>query len=281
MTFFQAILMGLIQGLTEFLPVSSSGHLVLTSSLYKFFTNKELVTNSSQEVVFDMILHVGTLIAVIIFFRKEIIEILRAFFSALKKRNFDEPLAKLGVYIIVGTFFTVLVAYPLKDFTESLLLKPVIVGCILICTGFILFAGEFVSKNLKNKTNEITLKTAILTGIAQGLAAFPGLSRSGTTISVALMTGVDRVKAAKYSFLLSLPIILCASIFYPLLEVDFAEFVTYSWLPIFAGFLMAGISGYLCIKYFIKFLSKYSVNVFAVYCIFAGIFSIAFFKFVM
>lgn len=278
MTFLHAILMGLIQGLTEFLPVSSSGHLVLTSSLYKFFTNKEFLEHSTQEIVFDMILHVGTLVAVIIYFRKEILEIISALIKAIKTRDFSTTEAKLGLYIIIGTFFTVLVAYPLKDVTENLVMNPFIVSCILIITGCILFFGEFIGKNIKTKDKEITLKTAILIGLAQGLAAFPGLSRSGTTISVGLMCGLDRVKCARYSFLLSLPIIICASIFYPILEVELSEMLTYSWLPIFVGFLVSVISGYFCIKYFLKFLNKYSMNVFAIYCFAIGIFGILFFK---
>lgn len=278
MSYLHAILMGLIQGLTEFLPVSSSGHLVLTSSLYKFFTDKEFIIQNSQEVVFDMILHVGTLIAVMIYFRKEIFQILSEFFKALKTKDFSSTEAKLGLYIILGTICTVFVAYPLKDFSETLINSPFIVCCILVLTGFILFLGEFVSKHLKNKNGELNFKTAILLGLAQGLAAFPGLSRSGTTISVGLMCGLDRVKCARYSFLLSLPIIICASIFYPLLEVDMAEFATYSWLPILAGFLVSAISGYFCIKYFLKFLNKYSMNVFAIYCVIIGILGIMFFK---
>lgn len=278
MSYLHAILMGLIQGLTEFLPVSSSGHLVLTSSLYKFFTDKEFIIQNSQEVVFDMILHVGTLIAVMIYFRKEIFQILSEFFKALKTKDFSSVEAKLGLYIILGTICTVFVAYPLKDFSETLINSPFVVCCILILTGFILFLGEFVSKHLKNKNGELNFKTAILLGLAQGLAAFPGLSRSGTTISVGLMCGLDRVKCARYSFLLSLPIIICASIFYPLLEVDMAEFATYSWLPILAGFLVSAISGYFCIKYFLKFLNKYSMNVFAIYCVIIGILGIMFFK---
>lgn len=278
MTFLHAILMGLIQGLTEFLPVSSSGHLVLTSSLYKFFTNKEFLEHSTQEIVFDIILHVGTLVAVMIYFRKEILEIISALIKAIKTRDFSTTEAKLGLYIIIGTFFTVLVAYPLKDVTENLVMNPFIVSCILIITGCILFFGEFIGKNIKTKNNEITLKTAILIGLAQGLAAFPGLSRSGTTISIGLMCGLDRVKCARYSFLLSLPIIICASIFYPILEVEMSEMITYSWLPILAGFLVSVISGYFCIKYFLKFLNKYSMNVFAIYCFAIGIFGILFFK---
>ena len=281
MTFIHAILMGLIQGLTEFLPISSSGHLVLTSGLYKFFTNNEFVSqNSSQEIVFDMILHVGTLIAIIIYFRKDIMEILSAFFKALKTKDFSQTPAKLGLYIIVGTIFTVLVAYPLKDFTESLVSNPLIVSSILIVTGMILFLGEYIGKRFQDNHKELNMKSAILIAMAQGLASFPGLSRSGSTISVGLMCGLDRVQCARYSFLLSLPIIIAASVFYPILEVDVSEFATYSWLPIIAGFVMAGVSGYLCIKYFLQFLKKYSMNVFAIYCVIVGILGVVFFSLV-
>ncbi len=130
--------MGLMQGLTEFLPVSSSGHLVLTSSLYKFFTHKDFVTGGSEEVVFDIILHLGTLLAVILFFKDDIIKITKAFINACIKRDFSDPEAKLAGFILIGTFFTILVAYPLKVVSESLINLPYIVGIFIFITGCIL-----------------------------------------------------------------------------------------------------------------------------------------------
>ena len=105
MNLIQAIIMGLIQGLTEFLPVSSSGHLVLTSSLYKYFTHKEFVTGSSEEVVFEIVLHVGTLLAVILFFKDDIIKITKAFINACIKKDFSDPEAKLAGFILLGTVY--------------------------------------------------------------------------------------------------------------------------------------------------------------------------------
>ena len=279
MNLVQAIIMGLIQGLTEFLPVSSSGHLVLTSSLYKFFTNKEFVSAGSEEVVFDIVLHVGTLLAVCLFFKDDIIRITKAFFSACIKRDFANTDAKLAAFILIGTVFTVFVAFPLKVVSENLINLPYIVGIFIFITGCILYLGEWASEKKKAKTDKIDLKTAIIIGIAQGLASIPGISRSGSTISTGIFLGLDRVSCARYSFLLSLPIIVGASIFYPVLEVDMHEFLNYNWIAFAVGFLVSFVSGYLCIKYFLKFLGKHSMKVFAYYCWIAGAFMFVFFKF--
>ena len=279
MNLLQAVIMGFIQGLTEFLPVSSSGHLVLTSSLYKFFTHKDFVSGGSEEVVFDIILHVGTLIAVCLFFKDDIIKIAKAFFKACIKKDFSETEAKLGAYILIGTVFTVIVAFPLKIVSESLINLPYIVGIFIFITGCILYLGEWVSEKKQVKTDKIDLKTAILIGIAQGVASIPGISRSGTTISTGIFLGLDRVTCARYSFLLSLPIIIGASIFYPVLELDLHEFLGFNWTAFAVGFLISFISGYFCIKYFLQFLAKYSMKVFAYYCWVAGIFMFVFFKF--
>lgn len=262
--------MGVIQGLSEFLPISSSAHIVFTSSIYKLFTGVDLDLASSQEVFLAIMLHLGTLISVLIFFRKEIFDILKAFFIALKNRNFEDKDAKMGLYIIIGTFFTVLVAYPLKDITEKLVFSPIVPSLLLIGTGGLLFLSEYVSSKFKAKTDKINLKTAVIIGIAQGLAAFPGFSRSGFTIAAGLFSGLDRISCTKYSFLLTIPIILGTSIFYPVLEIDKADFITYNWVAIIIGTLISTIVGYLCIKYFLKFVAKFSLNIFAYYCISVG-----------
>ncbi len=279
MNLIQAIFMGLAQGLTEFLPVSSSGHLVLTSSLYKFFTNNEFLVNSSEEVFFDMMLHVGTLLAVFLFFKDDIIKITKAFILAVKNRDFSDAEAKLSLYILGGTVFTILVAFPLKELSENLINLPWVVGIFLFITGCILYTGEFVSEQKKEKTDKMDWKKAILIGIAQGLASIPGISRSGTTISTGIFLGLDRVTCARYSFLLSIPIIIGASIFYPVLELDLHEVLAYNWISIIVGLLVSFVSGYFCIKYFLKFLSKHSMKVFAYYCWIVGIAMFVFFKF--
>lgn len=279
MNLIQAIIMGLIQGLTEFLPVSSSGHLVLTSSLYKYFTHKDFVSGGSEEVVFDIILHLGTLLAVFLFFKDDIIKITRAFIKACLDRNFSNSDAKIAAFILIGTFFTVIVAFPLKIVSENLINLPYIVGIFIFLTGCILYLGEWISEKKKAKTDKIDLKTAIIIGLAQGIASIPGISRSGSTISTGIFLGLDRVSCARYSFLLSLPIIIGASIFYPVLEVDLHEFLNYNWVAFAVGFLVSFVSGYFCIKYFLKFLGKHSMKIFAYYCWVAGIFMFVFFKF--
>ena len=279
MNLIQAVIMGLMQGLTEFLPVSSSGHLVLSSSLYKYFTNKEFVSAGSEEVVFDIILHVGTLLAVCLFFKDDIIKITKAFVNACVKRDFSDAEAKLAAFILIGTVFTILVAFPLKIVSENLINLSFIVGIFIFLTGCILYLGEWAAAKKQTKTDKVDLKTAIIIGLAQGIASIPGISRSGSTISTGIFLGLDRVACARYSFLLSLPIIIGASIFYPVLEVDLHEFLNYNWLAFAAGFVVSFISGYFCIKYFLQFLGKHSMKVFAYYCWIAGAFMFVFFKF--
>lgn len=271
MPIIQAVLMGFIQGLTEFLPVSSSGHLVLTSSLYKVFTGAELIHEGPQEAFFDIILHLGTLAAILIYFKKDIIEILTKFFEACKNKDFKSNESKIPLYIILSTVFTLIVVFPLKDIVERLLVAPVFTGIFLLITATVLYLSEWISKKFAQKDSNITVKRSVLIGLAQGLAIFPGLSRSGMTIATGLATGLDRVTCAKYSFLLSTPIIIAASMLYPLIEIDYKEFVNFDWVSILVGFVVSAVVGYFCIKYFIKFLSKFSMNIFAYYCFIVGI----------
>ena len=276
MDLIQSILMGIVQGLSEFLPISSSAHLVFTSNFYKVFKGIEVVHESNQEIFTDIMLHLGTLIAVLIFFRKEIFEIIKALYFGLKNKDYSSRDFKLGVYIILGTIITVAIAYPLNEIAGGLVFKPEIVGILLVLTGFLFFFSEAWAKRHKNKT-DITLKNSILVAIAQGLAALPGFSRSGLTIAAGLLSGMDRSVAARYSFLLSIPIILGSSMVYPFVKLDFHEVVAFNWTAIIAGTVVSGLVGYVCIKYFLKFVAKFSLAIFGYYCIIAGIFTAIFF----
>lgn len=277
MNFIQAILMGIVQGLSEFLPISSSAHLVFTSNFYKVIKNIPIVQSSNEEVFFDIMVHLGTLIAVLIFFRKDVLNILKAMWHALKTKNWENKEAKLGLFIMAGTVITVMLALPINEIAEKLVYTPSIVGILLFITGFTLLYSEYKSKKLEEKKDEVNLKTSILIGLAQGLAALPGFSRSGWTIATGLFCGLDRVTAARYSFLLSIPIILGASMVYPLIKIDIHEAVQYNWSAIIAGTVVSAIVGYLCIKYFMKFISKFSLAIFGYYCIIAGIVTAIFF----
>ena len=276
MNLIQAILMGIIQGLSEFLPISSSAHLVFTSNFYKIFKGIEIVQTSNEEIFFDIMVHLGTLIAVLIFFRKDIIKIIKAIFNALKTKDWSDNEAKLGLFIIMGTFLTIILALPINEIAEKLVYSPVIVGILLFITGFTLLYSEHKSKKITEKKS-VNLKSSIFIGLAQGLAALPGFSRSGWTIATGLFLGLDRITAARYSFLLSIPIILGASMIYPLVKIDLAEAIQYNWSAIAVGTVVSGIVGYLCIKYFMKFISKFSLAVFGYYCLIMGITTSIFF----
>ena len=276
MNFIQAILMGIVQGLSEFLPISSSGHLVFTSNFYKVFNGLEIVQHSNEEIFFDIMLHFGTLIAVLIFFRKEIADILKALWNGVKTKDYSDQNAKVGLYILLGTVLTVVVAYPLEKVAEKLVYSPAIVGILLIMTGFILFYSEYRSKKIPTKS-VVDLKSSIFIALAQGIAALPGLSRSGWTIATGLFNGLDRLTAARYSFLLSIPIILGASMVYPFIKIDLHEALTYNWNAIIAGTIVSGLVGYLCIKYFLKFVAKFSLAIFGYYCVVVGILTAVFF----
>ncbi len=277
MNLIQSVLMGIVQGLSEFLPISSSAHLVFTSNFYKVFKNIPIAEQSTEEVFLDIMLHLGTLIAVLIFFRKDVIEICKALYFALKTRNFSDHKAKLGLYIIAGTLVTIALALPFNEVANHLVFHPALVGGLLIITGGVLFLSEYLAKREK-RVNEVGLKQALLIGLAQGLAVLPGFSRSGWTIATGLFAGLDRQTAARYSFLLSIPIILGASMVYPLVKIDVQEAASYNWIAIAAGTVVSGIVGYLCIKYFMKFISKFSLNIFGYYCVIMGVFTLVFFN---
>ncbi len=275
----QAIITGIVQGLTEFLPISSSGHLVLTSSIYKFVTGQPLSSGGSEEVFFDIMLHVGTLLAVLIYFRHDIVKLSGTFYSAWKDGSIKtDPEAKIPFYIAIGTMATVAIALPLKSQFESLIHNPSAVGLILIFTGTLLFSTEYISQKFKKRDTLIGWKRAIIIGLAQGLAVAPGLSRSGTTIAAGLASGLDRVTCARYSFLLSIPIILMVAIFHSFELSLIGGFAGFNWTAILAGTLVSSLVGYYCIKYFIIFISKNRLNIFAVYCCVVGLAMAVFFS---
>jgi undecaprenyl-diphosphatase len=278
MDIYQSVITGVVQGLTEFLPVSSSGHLVLTSSIYKMLSGQSVSSGGDEEIFFDIMLHLGTLLAVLIYFRADIVHIRREFFKSLKqgtiKSNYE---AQLPIYITLGTLATIVVAYPFKDFFESLVHNPAHVGIILMITGIVLYSTELMSEKIQTKVSNVTWKKSLFIGLAQGLAIAPGLSRSGATIAAGLAAGLDRVTAARYSFLLSVPIIILAAIHH-VFEISMsASIMNYNWTAIIVGTLIAAVVGYYCIKYFISFISKNKLNVFAVYCLIVGLSMFLFF----
>lgn len=276
MDFLQAITTGVIQGLAEFLPISSSGHLVFMAEIFNRFFNLTQVSET-EEIFFDLMLHLGTLVAILIYFHKEVKKILENFVYSIKNRDFSTPDERLPWYIIIGTFATLITAFPLRKLLENTVANPAIVGAFLIVTAGLLFFTEFYSKH-HSKDDRLTFKKAIFIGIFQGLAFFPGISRSGSTIAAGLFCGMGRVEAARYSFLLSIPIILVAVVIHTSELFMSGALGQFSWCPIFTGTLVAGIVGYFCIKYFLQFIATHSLNYFALYCFIVGVFAIKYFS---
>jgi len=279
MDLIQAVISGVVQGLTEFLPVSSTGHLVLASAAYKYISGKSFVTAGNEEVFFDIMLHLGTLIALLIYFKQDIVNLISAFFKALKNKTFstDEE-AMVPVYIAIGTIATAAVVLPLKDWFEADMNNPSIVGIQIMITGLLLFFTEFWSSRMSNATNIINWKKSIIIGIAQGIAVSPGISRSGTTIAAGLVTGLDRVTSARFSFLLCIPIIILAIIFDAGDQMMQGNILSFNWIAIIVGTIISAVVGYYCVKYFIIFLSKHKLDVFAYYCLAIGLFMFLFFR---
>ena len=262
----QAVITGAIQGLSEFLPISSSAHIVFSNELYEIIT-KTTPPSLQEEIFFGIIAHLATLLAVVIYFFKDLKEIIYGFFISLGKKDFKNQNIKLVGYIFLSTLITSLIGLLIKDKVENIISNPSIICILLFITGLILLFSEKMYKGNK----EIDLKTSIFMAIAQGLAVFPGFSRSGLTISTALFCGMDRLKAARFSFLMSIPIITLASLIYPLIELDLAQISTFNLKAMFLGFLASFVVGYLCIKYFMKLLAKLSLRIFSYYCLVAAV----------
>lgn len=285
MSFSQAIIMGVIQGLTEFLPVSSSGHLALFKILFQVETDKGLV--------FDVLLHLGTLLAVFAAFYKDIFRMIAEGFAIIgdffknvtifagnvihKKddpyyRLIDNSYRKFVMLVIVSTIPTGIIGYVAADVVEAasgILLVP---GCCLVLTSILLFVSDNVTDGSKMPKN-VTYSNAFFIGICQGFATLPGLSRSGTTITACLLSKFHRKFAVKYSFIMSIPAILGAAVL-ELTELSGVK-ITASEIGCYtAGVLCAAVVGYICIKTMLVVVKNKQFKIFAVYCLIVGLVSI-------
>ncbi|SHH24988.1 Undecaprenyl-diphosphatase [Thermosyntropha lipolytica DSM 11003] len=245
MTSFEAFILGMVQGLTEFLPISSSGHLVLFQHLFGL---------KDVPLAFDVLLHIGTLIAVFIAFWEDIVSILK------------KPFDKLTFLILVGIIPAGLAGYFLEDYVAMAFESLLVVGIGLIFTGAILKISENYANNriLIKQAEETSFKDAFFIGIMQALAILPGVSRSGSTIAAGLFAGLDRDFAARFSFLLSIPVILGAG----LLQLKDLPFKgeTIDLIPYGVGFLSSIIFGYLAIKVVLRLVRGGRLSVFSYYC---------------
>jgi undecaprenyl-diphosphatase len=264
MTIIQSIILGIVQGLTEFLPISSSGHLVIVPFLLRW------EIPPYEAFVFNVLVQVATLIAVLAFFWKDYYVILRGMLRGLRRRQpFETKPARLGWYILLSTAPAAIAGLLLKDAVEKAFANPMMTSFALFATAVLLVIAESVGKR-QRIVESITWLDALIIGFYQILALFPGLSRSGSTIAGGMTRDLDRPAAARFSFLMAVPIMLAAGIVATLDLMAIPNLATI--LPVFIpGFISAAVVGYLAIGWLLSFLTRYSLYYFAAYCAIVGL----------
>ena len=270
MEILKSIVLGLIQGLTEFFPVSSSGHLVI----FPYFFNWEAPT-----VFFAVTLHFATLIALVTVLYKEIWLIIKNFFAGIFIKKYrKEPYFKLALYIIISSVPAALAGYIFNDYIESFFFKPIYAAFFLLITAVVLIVFEYAGRKNGEKytaksesSKKINWLVALFVGLGQAVAILPGVSRSGLTISSARIFGIKREEAVRYSFLISIPVIFGSFVFELAKSVKNSDILIshdlISIISVLTGCIFAYLSGLVAIKFLTKFSAKRNLNVFAVYCV--------------
>lgn len=257
MDIFQAIALALLQGLTEFLPISSSAHLILLPVLVGW---------EDQGLAFDVAVHVGTLMAVVAFYRKDLVQIITAWGGSFIGRGVTDS-SKLAWYVILGTIPVGLVGISMPDTVELALRSPLVIAASTIVFAILLW---FAEKKATEKRSTISLLDAIVIGLFQSIALIPGTSRSGITITAGLMTGLKREYAARFSFLLSIPVIALAGMVKGL-EL-YKSSIPVMWDLISIGVVLSAVVAYLSIGWFLKLLDKIGMMPFVYYRLILGVF---------
>ncbi len=246
MTSLQALMLGLVQGLTEFLPVSSSGHLVLLQKRFGF---------SHPPIAFDVLLHVATLLAIVWVFKRQILE--------LNKKSF--------ILVLVGLIPTGVIGLALNSVGEDLFNSQRLVGIALIVTTIFLTSTYWIKEKKDNSDTDLSAKAAILIGIAQGIAVIPGISRSGTTIITGLWVGLSRKSAVTYSFLLSIPAIVGAQLLQLSKPINLQGIQPEAYI---LGFLSAAITGFIALQVLLKVIKASKLHWFAIYTLILAFFTL-------
>ena len=263
MSWLEALILGIVQGLTEFLPVSSSGHLEIGQAL--------LGTAGEENLLFAVVVHAATVLSTLVILWREVAQLFKGTFTTFKWNQDKDYVAKILVSMIpvfiVGMFF--------KDQVEAFFGNGLlIVGICLIITALLLWLSEFLTKRLNRQGHEVTYRDALIIGCAQAVAVLPGLSRSGTTIATGLMCGVSKEQVAKFSFLMVLIPILGDALL-ELKDILTGEVVvTIGWLPLVVGFIAAFATGCFACRFMIEIVRRQKLIYFAVYCLCVGTFAI-------
>lgn len=261
MDIIQAIVLGLLQGATEFIPVSSSGHLVLVPWLLNW---------ESPGLVFDTVVHWGTLVAVLAYFWRDWLALIGAWLQGLVRWDWRDPLARLMWLLILGSVPAAALGFLWEDLFESLFGRPAWVAFFLLVTAALLVVSERLGRRSRKMT-DLGWLDALLIGLGQAMAIAPGISRSGATMAAGLFRGLDRTIAARFSFLLATPIIFGAGLLQLAGLVGAADAA--AQIPaLVAGFLAAAVAGYVCIWALLRYLQRGKLYPFALYCAAAGAF---------
>ncbi len=254
-----AIYLALLQGLTEFLPISSSAHLILLPRLADW---------PDQGLVFDVAVHIGTLIAVVSYFRHDIRTLFLAWIASCAGRGMNTE-AKLAWFVLLGTLPVALAGLMFHDVVESHLRSPLVIALTTIAFGLLLGLADSKGKRLRDE-HALELSDVLWIGLVQALALIPGTSRSGITMTAALALGLTRSAAARFSFLLSIPVIVLAGSYETLNLVQ--QSAPVDWLVILAGTVTAAVSAYVCIHFFLKLIERIGMWPFVIYRLILGAF---------
>jgi undecaprenyl-diphosphatase len=260
MSIFQSIILGIVQGITEFLPISSSAHLVIVPFLLKWEIPSETA------FVFNILVQVASLVGVFVFFWRDIYRILHAMLSGIvSKKPFADQEARLGWYLILATVPAGLIGLFLKDQVEATFNSPTITAFFLLVTATLLVIAERVGKRNRD-LERMEWKDSVLIGLFQAIAIFPGVSRSGSTITGGMVRDLERPPAARFAFLMSIPIMLAAGLVggIDLLEVPNLSSIFPILIP---GFVVSAVVSFFAIGWLIRFLNRYPLYVFSVYCV--------------
>lgn len=260
MSILQAIIMGIVQGVTEFAPISSSGHLILVPWMFGW----DFVNDSSFNKTFDVALHVGTLIGAVAYFRSDIVLYTRAFFTSVKSRSVTGVEQKMAWALVIGTIPGAVAGATFSTFIEDELGAPLLIAIMLVVFALVLYLVDRMARSDRS-IEDVTLRDGVILGVAQAVALQPGVSRSGVTITAGRLLGLDRASAARFSFLLSLPIIAGAGLYKGLDILQDPSMLEGMVAPFIAGMLSAAVSGFLVIWFLLSYLRKHNFALFLWY----------------